>query len=97
MSIGVIGFAHGLANAISRPGVHVGDHLGVLGREFIQLIHAAANRIKLPVDILLAGKGVDLSPETFVALILQWFMSRIALLLISALDLLLGRSRLLIG
>src|SRR5205807_8264612 len=81
MSIGVVGLAHSLANAFGGASVNVGDHFGVLGGEFIQLIYTATNRIELPVDILLAGKGVDFSPETLVAFIFQWFMTRVGLLI----------------
>ena len=97
VSVGVVGFAHRLANAFGRPGVHIGDHLRVLGREFIQLVHATTNRVELAVDILLAGKGVDFPPEALVTFVLQRLMTRAGLLLVGALDLLLGRSRLLIG
>src|SRR5437588_10223827 len=71
MGISIIGLAHRIADAFGCTPVHIGDHLGILGREFIKLIHAAADGIKLPADIFLAGKGVQLSPETSMTLILQ--------------------------
>src|SRR5438270_5793600 len=71
VSVGIIGLAHRITNAFGCARVDVGNHLGVLGREFIQLVDAATNRIKLPGNILFAGKGVQLAPETFVTFILQ--------------------------
>ena len=61
--IGFIGLAHGVANAFRRPRINIGDHLGVPRGEFVQIIHAATDRIKLPVDIFLAGKRIQVSPE----------------------------------
>src|SRR5205807_1158357 len=81
VSIGIVGLAHGLPNAFGRAGVNVGNHFGVLGGEFIQLIHAAPNRIKLAVDVLLAGEGVDFAPETLMAFVFQWFMTGVHLLI----------------
>ncbi len=69
--IGFIGLAHGVADAFSGPRVNVSDHLGILRGELVQLIHAAADRIKLPVDIFLTGKGIQMSPETFFTLVGQ--------------------------
>src|SRR5205807_5055453 len=64
-----VGLAHRLSKAFGGASIHVGDHLRVLGRELIQLIHATTNRIELPVDVFFAGKGVYLSPEALVTLI----------------------------
>ena len=69
--IGFIGLAHGVADTFGRASVNVGDHLGVLRGEFVELIHAAANRIQLPIDIFLAGKRIQMSPEALFARIGQ--------------------------
>ena len=65
--VGFIGLAHRVADAFGRTSVNVSDHLGVLCGEFIELIHAAANGIQLPVNIFLAGKGIQMSPKTLFA------------------------------
>src|SRR5262249_36744063 len=62
-------------NTFSGPSVNVSDHLGVLRGELIQLIHAAADRIELPIDILFTGKGIQMSPETFLLLVGQWIFA----------------------
>src|SRR5262249_16939437 len=69
--ISVIGLAHGVANAFGGPRVDVSDHLGVLRGELVQLIHAAADGIQLSVHVLLTGKRIQMSPETFLLLISQ--------------------------
>src|SRR5260221_1737254 len=71
-----IGFGHGLANAFGSASINLSDHARVLGRELVQFIYAARNRLVLPLRIFLAGKRHQVSPETFVALILQGLVVR---------------------
>ena len=54
-----------------RATVNVFDHFGVGRGQLIELVDAITDRRGLALYILLAGKGVDLSPEAFVGVLHQ--------------------------
>ena len=92
--ISFIGLAHGVADTFGRACVHVSDHLGILRGEFIELIDAAANGIQLPIDIFLAGKGIQMSPKALFARVGQRIFAGCGLIVALGLGLALLRLRL---
>src|SRR5262249_50633426 len=71
VGIGVIGLGHGVFDAFCRARVNVRDLLGIFCRQFVEFVYAAANRVKLASHILFTGKGIQVSPESFVPFVLQ--------------------------
>jgi len=45
--------------------VGVFDRPGVARGQFIKFVDAVADGLSLPLDIVLAGEGIDASPEAF--------------------------------
>src|SRR6185369_6658081 len=69
--VGLSGLRRSLLNALLGAAVYILDHFRIRGCELIELVDAVANRLGLALNVFLAGKGVDLSPETLVAFVLQ--------------------------
>ena len=72
--IGLIRLGCGQLDTLRSPAVDVLDHLAIRGGEFVQLVHAVANRLSLPLHVLLTGERVQVAPEAFVSLRLQGFL-----------------------
>src|SRR5205823_2902614 len=62
--VGLSGLRRSLLNALLGAAVYILDHFRIRGCELIELVDAVANRLGLALNVFLAGKGVDLSPET---------------------------------
>ena len=73
--IRLVGLERRYADSFRGAGIHVSDGLGVLGRDLIQLVEAAAHRVQLLLDVLLAGERVQVSPEAFMPLVGQRLMA----------------------
>ena len=69
--VGFIGLVGGHLNALGGAAVHVFNHLAVGRRELIELVHAVLDRRELPLDVLLAGKRIDFTPEALASFVLQ--------------------------
>ena len=63
-------------NAFLRARINVLDVLRVCRGQLIELVHPVTNRLHLPLHILFAGEGINLSPETLVRFLLQRLMGR---------------------
>src|SRR5579864_6819375 len=63
--IGCIGLIGGQLDAGGGARIDVLDLLAVAGSQFIELIHAVADRLSLALHIFLAGERIDPSPEAF--------------------------------
>src|SRR5207253_9841039 len=61
--IGLIRLGCGQLDTLRSPAVDVLDHLAIRGGEFVQLVHAVANRLSLPLHVLLTGERVQRSEE----------------------------------
>ena len=62
-------------NALLRARIDVLDHLAVAGGKLIELVDAILDGLSLPLHILLAGKWVQVAPETFVSIRLQGLLA----------------------
>ena len=69
--VGFVGLGRGQLDALLRARIDVLDHLAVGGGEFIELVDAIADRRGLALHVLLAGKRIQLAPESFVGIRLQ--------------------------
>src|SRR5882672_9283431 len=69
--IGFISLGRSELNSLLCAGIRVLDRLAVGSGELIQFVDAVADGGSLPLDVLLAGKGVQFAPETFVRVRLQ--------------------------
>ena len=65
--IGFVGLGRRQADALGGAGINVFDQLAVGGGELIEFVQPIADRVKLPLDVLLAGKGIEMAPEAFLA------------------------------
>ncbi len=72
MLVSFIRFGRSLANAFLRPGINVFNLLRVGGGKIVELIYPVANRTELMLHVLLASKGVQLSPESLTHVRLEW-------------------------
>ena len=65
MLVGFVRLVGGELDASLGAGVSVFNGLAVGGRQFIELVHAVADRFGLALHILFAGERIDASPEAF--------------------------------
>ena len=79
--VGFVGAQAGHADTFGGARVNVLDHLGVGRGQLVELVHASAHRIKLALHVLLAGERVQMSPEAFLAVVLQRIFSGRGLLI----------------
>src|SRR5437868_4317190 len=71
MLISFVGLGRGQTDAFLGTRIDVLDHLAVGGGQFVELVDAIPDGLGLPLDILLAGKRIQLAPETFMGVWLQ--------------------------
>ena len=68
MLIGFVGLGRGKLNALLSARVGILDLLSVRGGKLVEFVDAVTNRSGLPLHVFLAGKGIDLAPETLVGI-----------------------------
>jgi hypothetical protein len=69
--VGFVGLGRGQLDALLGAAIHILNHPGVAGGEFVEFIHAVADGLGLALYILLAGKRINFAPETFASFCLQ--------------------------
>src|SRR5579885_533293 len=72
--VGFIGLERCLLDAFLSASINVLDIFRILRGEFIELVHAIADRLHLALNVFLAGEGIKVSPEPFMRFLLQRLM-----------------------